>query len=86
VSDPFLFDEDDAPVDAAAIRVRDTLLDAGYQEEDDFEPPKPKPLRRTLKWVLVGFFGVLIAVHVYAATLRFVNPPGTLLMAGQTTG
>ena len=74
MSDPFLFDDTEgapAPRDPPA---------------NDHAPPKRARWKRALKWALITCIGVFTAVHVYALALRFVPPPGTLVMAGQVIG
>jgi len=84
VSDPFLFDEEETPVDDASLRMRDKLLGSGYLEEDEVpEVETSSMVKRIFKWVLFSVLALFVAVHAYAVMLRFVSPPGTLLMAGQ---
>ena len=82
--DPCLFEETTAQAGKAANHLRDELLENGYQEED----VKPSQSGRSrwksgLKWAAIIFVGVIATAHIYALALRFVSPPGTILMAGQ---
>ena len=87
MSDPFLFDEEDAPIDDASVRLRDKLLETGYQEDGQEETTETRSwFKRTLKWGLLSCLALFVLVHAYAVMLRFAPPPGTFLMAGQVIG
>ena len=87
MSDPYLFEKDDeGDVDAATLRVRDKLLDAGYEEPVADEPKRRSPVKRVLKWFALVMFGVFASLHIYAIALRWVPPPATILMASKVIG
>lgn len=74
MNDPDLFEEDDIP-----LHVRERL----YAEEDDSDNNERPIWRRALKWMLITCLGVFLFFHLYALALRFISPPGTILMASQ---
>ena len=82
MSDPFLFDENDASIDEASLRLRDKLLETGYREDGDSNHEAGhRPMKRVLKWLFLVCFGIFASSHIYAIILRWAPPPATIIMA-----
>lgn len=82
MSDPFLFDEKDTPIDEASLRMRDKLLETGYDEAGDASPETRRSLmKQVFKWLFLASFGIFASLHIYAIILRWAPPPATIIMA-----